>query len=336
MMLTGSWPHSETFTTDLSRLFAVGKVVQVRIISVDHATGKIFASMRQGRQGSSAPAGSIDSVEVGNVLSGEVVAMHDANIVLSLLPSRAKALISLAMLARHKGTDVDTLRTEITKGSVLSDLVVVSKNAAKELVIVGLLPSKAANASSPEAHLNNLTFDKMVVGQRLQGRVSSRAMGGLIVQLSRTIRGRVSKTELADDYDQLKEPATGSFVQCVVLSIDSDNHRAELSLRPSRQDVAAAKVRDVAVNSIEELCPGQNIRGYVKNIANHGVFVELGYGVTARVQIKVSTLREMVLRKQLTKFCRIQELFDEFVKDWKPRFTVGKLVEGKITAYVVA
>lgn len=27
-----------------------------------------------------------------------------------------------------------------------------------------------------------------------------------------------------------------------------------------------------------------------------------------------------------------QELFDEYVKEWKPRFAIGQLVEGKITA----
>lgn len=284
-------------------------MVVARIISVDGATGKIFASTRQRRDDPApAPAGAFESVEVGNVVSGEVAAVHESNIVLTLKPSRAKALISLAMLARHKGTDVETIRSSTVKGTTLEDLVVVSKNPSKSLVIVGLIPSKAVHSQPLEAHLSNLTFDSLVVGQKLQGRVSNKVPAGLIVQLSRTIRGRVPRTEIADDYDQSAEPTIGSFVQCLVLSIDSSNHRAELSLRPSRLG-AAGKVRDLAVTSLDNLTAGQRIRGFVKNVANHGVFVELGSGVTARVQIKASASSVQTAGSSLTNYQRIHRNF---------------------------
>ncbi|KAK4705134.1 rRNA biogenesis protein RRP5, partial [Phenoliferia sp. Uapishka_3] len=298
---------AEGFTSDLSLVFSVGKVIPVRIIAVDPVTSKIVASARQAHDKKPEDT---TTVEIGNVLSGTVSALHDTNVVLALQPSGVKALMSYSTLARHRKTTVDALRAELAKGQTLEDLVVVSKNADKGFVIVGLIPSKAKRV---EGAPSNVTFESLKVGQKLAGRICGKVPTGLLVEVSKSVRGRVPRTEISDDFGALETPATvvGAQVECVVLSLDPEHNRADFSLRASRiQD--GVKAKDVAIESLDDLKPGQAVRGFVKNVAGAGLFVSLGTDITARVLIK--------------------ELFDEFVKDWKPRFVVGQVVEGKITA----
>ena len=115
-------------------------MIPVRIIAVDAETSKIVASARQAHDKKPEDT---TTVEIGNVLTGEVSALHETNLVLSLRPSGVKALMSYSTLARHRKTTVEELRAGLAKGQTLEDLVVVSKNADKGFVIVGLVPSKA-------------------------------------------------------------------------------------------------------------------------------------------------------------------------------------------------
>lgn len=231
------------------------------------------------------------AVEIGSVLSGEVSALHESNLVISLQPSQVKALMSYSTLARHRKISIETLKTELVKGQTIDDLVVVSKNVDKGFVIVGLVPSKAfkAGEQSAETPLSNFPFESLVAGQILSGRICGKVPTGLLVQISRSVRGRVGRTEISDDFNTIDsaDVAIGTQAQCYVLSIDVENRRVDLSLRPSRI-TNGVKARDMAVSKVDDLKAGQTIRGFVKNVANHGVFVSLGSDVTARVQIKVS------------------------------------------------
>ncbi|BGP31459.1 rRNA bioproteinsis protein rrp5 [Rhodotorula toruloides] len=326
---------AEAFTdvSDLGRMFPLGKVVTVRILSVDQASSRIVASARQ----ASAPAAStsassaIESIDVGTLTTGTISALHETNLVLSLAEGGIKALLAYPTLARHRGMSVETLKSDLAKGQKLEDLVVVSKNVDKGFVIVGLVPSKsaaataAASSSAPSTSQPQLTFDRLEVGALYPGRVTSRLSSGVVlVQLAgsrnASLRGRVALTELSDDYSLVSEKGealfpVGTNVQAVVLAKDDDQRRLDLSLRASRvlsaQDKPlASPPADAPITSVDELKPASKVRGFVKNVANAGVFVELGRDITARVLIK--------------------ELFDEYVKEWKPRFKVGQLVEGKI------
>ncbi|GAA5904744.1 Rrp5p [Sporobolomyces salmoneus] len=325
---------AESFSTDLTRLFTVGKVITVRLINVDRSKSRIVASVRQVDNPSTANArvqnssAEIESIDIGTILSGTISAVHDTNIVLSLVPSNVKALISFPTLARHRSLSVEDLRLTLEKGQTIEDLVVVSKNVEKGFVIVGLVPSKkqqpsAASASSSSSiSSTGITISNLSTSTVYTGKIHSKIATGLLVQISKTVRGRVALTEMGDDYEQVSkalasEFAPGRQVRCVVLSKDEENRRIDLSLRASRAAAIEGKpVEDVKDKSIEKIDDvpkvGSTVRGFVKNVANHGLFVTLGSEITARVQIK--------------------ELFDEYVKDWKPRFSVGQVVEGKVLA----
>ncbi|GAA5859805.1 hypothetical protein JCM8547_007035 [Rhodosporidiobolus lusitaniae] len=328
----------ENFTSDLSKIFKVGDVHAVRIISVDSASKRIVASRRQVNNPSaslssaSASAASIDGLNIGTVSTGTISALHETNLVISLqIPDEAKgvkALLAYPTLARHRGIAVTDVRSTLATGQMLEDLVVVSKNADKGFVIVGLVPSKSAAAlakgkgvASSSSDGEKVTFDSLTVGKLYSIRVASRLPSGVVlVQLAKSqVRGRVALTELSDDYSSVASSSAdvfpvGATVQVAVVAKDDEQRRVDLSLRASRvreaQGEAKGDVKDATVEGVEALAAGQKLRGFVKAIANAGVFVELGREVTARVLIK--------------------ELFDEYVKDWKPRFKVGQLVEGKV------
>ncbi|GAA6036062.1 hypothetical protein JCM8097_006594 [Rhodosporidiobolus ruineniae] len=327
---------AESFTSasDLARLFPLGKVLPVRIISVDAASQRIVASVRQASHPSAAvsavngAAASIDELDIATVASGKITALHETNLVLSLSsPAEAKgvkALLAYPTLARHRGVQVGELREALAVGQQLDDLVVVSKNADKGFVIVGLVPSKsAASLAKSASGGERLTFDGLEVGKAYAGKVAQRLPSGVVlVQLgtdrSSKLRGRVALTELGDDYAAVSSSPleVGTQVTAVVVGKDDEQRRLDLSLRASRLRAAKGEgegegeVKDRQVETLDEVKVGEKVRGFVKNVANAGVFVELGREVTGRVLIK--------------------ELFDEYVKDWKPRFKVGQVVEAKV------
>ncbi|GAA5976182.1 hypothetical protein JCM11641_001071 [Rhodosporidiobolus odoratus] len=330
---------AESFTSasDLARLFPIGKVLPVRIISVDAASQRIVASVRQASNPSAAlssaadASASIEDLDIGTVASASIAALHETNLVLSLsAPAEAKgvkALLAYPTLARHRGVAVPDLKESLQVGQTLEDLVVVSKNAAKGFVIVGLVPSKSAAAlkkagatggGAAAGEGQRLTFDSLELGKVYNGKVASKLPSGVVlIQLGKNaqLRGRVALTELSDDYSTVETSTldVGSQVQAVVLSKDDEQRRLDLSLRASRikgEASGSSEETDPRVEGVEGLKAGLKVRGFVRNVANAGVFVELGREVVARVLIK--------------------ELFDEYVKDWKPRFKVGQLVEGKV------
>ncbi|KDE07886.1 hypothetical protein MVLG_01797 [Microbotryum lychnidis-dioicae p1A1 Lamole] len=312
---------AEEYTSNLGKIFEVGRVVEVKIIRLDPSAKKITASYRQARghlvakdQGpvaSSSTAGLVDGVKIGDITSGEIAQIHETNVVLRLRPSNVKALISFATLSRHRAVSVQELRQDLAIGDVLDDLVVVSRNLDKDLVIAGLVPPKSKKAQDATTGSRLCTFESLKPGQVVQGKVSGVVPSGLLVQLSRNLRGRVPRTEICDDFDRCgsSEYDLGAIVQCAVLSVDDDRRRVVLSLRESRHS-AGAQATDPVIEELSDLKVGQTIRGFVKNVASQGLFVSLSDTITARVLIK--------------------ELFDEFIKDWQAKFVVGQLVTGKI------
>lgn len=276
-------------------MFTVGKVIPVRIINVDEARQRIVASARQAATNVNKPAAGTDSVEIGNVLIGEVTGLHETNIIIALEPTRVKALMSYSTLARHRKVSIEDLKSSLAKEEILEDLVVVSKNSEKGFVIVGLVPSKAKKVAEgvEDPSTGHRSFESLAVGQIISGRISGKVPTGLLVQISRSLKGRVPPTEVSDDFELGKSgdlTVVGTHVQCYVLKIDTEFRRVELSLRASRIGGDGAAVKDKVITKVDELKVGQTIRGFVKNVADSGLFVSLGGDVTARVQIKVSLL----------------------------------------------
>ena len=149
-------------------------------------------------------------------------------------------------------------------------------------------------------------------GSILPGRVTKSTDHMVFVQLSRDMVGSVAMTELTDDFSSAdpKVYSKNTVLQTCVLDMDNSNNKLYLSLRPSRILSSTLPVKDRCITSVEQLALNDTLRGFVKNVDDKGLFVSLGYNITA--------------------FVRVCDLFDEYVRDWKSKFQTGQLVKGKV------
>ncbi|KAB5588082.1 RRNA biogenesis protein RRP5 [Ceratobasidium theobromae] len=292
-------------------LFVIGQVVKSRITAVDREQHRLTASIRQAAPSFQTPV-DISSVEIGSTVAGTVTAIHDENVVLSLKdPDGGRALLSVSNLANAHGTTVPQLRSSLEHGERIEGLSVISVNPEKALVIVSAAKPKPKSKS--KSITSSLRIDALEEGQVVSGRIT-RTMGtGIGVRLSNSVVGRLHSTDLADDYTGplVTPPAEGSIVNVVIIRVDKNLKRVDVSMRRSRLEPEAGhKVVDREIQVIEELRVGEKVKGFVKSVAQHGLFIMVGRDLDARVQIK--------------------ELFDDYVKDWQSRFTVGQVVETRV------
>lgn len=174
------------------------------------------------------------------------------------------------------------------------------------------LTAKSSNPSS------TITWDTIKKGLVLPGKVTKVTERQVMVQLSDDLSGPVHLADLEDDYDAAnpKKYTKNEIVRVAVIDVDTPNKKLRLSTRPSRVLNSNLPVKDVEVTTISNLTMGDIVRGFVKNVADKGLFVNLGGHVTALV--------------------KISDLSDSFLKDWKSQFQVDQLVKGRITAIDVA
>jgi rRNA biogenesis protein RRP5 len=174
--------------------------------------------------------------------------------------------------------------------------------SAKRLDLVA-----ASTASSAPITLESLTD-----GQILAGRVTKVSERNVIVQLSSSVSGMVTLTELSDDFTQANPTVhkIGDIVRVCVANVDLPNKRVYLSMRPSKVLSSALPIEDRQITSIPQLAVNDVVRGFVKAVTDKGVIVNLGPRVDA--------------------FIRISDLTDSYVKEWKSAVEIDQLVKGKI------
>ncbi|KAI4120878.1 MAG: hypothetical protein LQ338_006703 [Usnochroma carphineum] len=168
------------------------------------------------------------------------------------------------------------------------------------------LSARSASSTRP------LTFSGLLPGMILPGRVTKVNERQIIVQLSDKLSGSVNLVDLADDY--LKADPTiyekNQIIRVCVKHVDAPNKKILLSTRPSRVLSSSLPVEDREINALSDLAINDVFQGFVKNVADTGVFVNLGSDITG--------------------FVRVSDLSDLYLKDWKSHFEIDQLVKGKV------
>lgn len=160
----------------------------------------------------------------------------------------------------------------------------------------------------------SLTMKDLSRGMVLPGRVTKLTDRQVMIQLSESLSAPIHLVDLADDYSKA-DPTIYEKNQTVrvwIKDIDVPNKKITLSTRPSKVLSSSLPVTDPDIVSISEVKVNDVLRGFVKNVADNGIFVSLASNVTA--------------------FIRISDLSDAFLKDWKSEFEIDQLVQGKIIA----
>jgi rRNA biogenesis protein RRP5 len=209
--------------------------------------------------------------------------IHKDNAILTLQPSEARAILSLSNLANHRKLTILQLRDSLKVDEKLDDLVVVSRNAEKGFVIVANRPTKLSSTLKQHLSMNTIK-----VGQVVVGRVIRHGRNGAFIKLSSHFGGTLHPTDASDNYEAgTPFPAVDSILKAVVIEIDAAKKHVTLSTRGSKMfpDQERA-VADREIKGVGDLKNGETIRGFIKSVAEHGLFVTLGRGIDARVQIK--------------------------------------------------
>jgi rRNA biogenesis protein RRP5 len=256
----------------------------------------------------------ISSIEIGTTVEGTVSEIHKDNILVILQPTNIRALLSVKNLANHRSQTVAQLRTGLQTGENVEELVVVSKNPEKGLVIV-------ANKPKPRLSLlakgSNVTIESINIGQLIGGRVTRHVKNGALVKITTHIGGILHLTDVSDNFDSgVQLPGIDSIIKVAVVGINVPKKQLTLSTRPSRvQPDQSHEVVDQEISDLSQLEVGQSVRGFVKNVMEHGVFVTVGRDIDARVQIR--ELFDEVLPYHFFLFCEISLLFASSSKNGK-------------------
>lgn len=266
----------------LTDVYTPGRVIKVRIIAVHPEAQQIVASVRQTTSSFTSSITDISGILIGDMVEGVVAQLHKLNAVLSLKPSDVRALISFSSLARHWNTTVPELKASLKPGTSVTSLAVVSRNPEKNFVVV------TGCSKNDRLKKVTLSMDNVTVGQIVGGRVTKYARNGAHVKLTTRISGSLHPTDASDDYETGNPfPVVDSILRAAVMGIDNSRNHLFLSTRASRLSPNDAKQPiDREINSIDDLKAGDTIRGFIKSVAEYGLFVTLGRGIDARVQIK--------------------------------------------------
>ncbi len=259
----------------------MGKVVKVRIIDVAADQNRIIASIRKSTAAQSFNPDT-SSVEIGNLVQGRVSEVQKDNVMLSLQPTNVRALLSLNNLANHRDTTAAQLRVSLASGDVLEDLVVVTRNAEKHFVIVATKPKGKASLKG------TLSMDTVALGQIVSGRVTRKSRVGTLLKLPSRIGGLLHPTDASDDFETgIPFPAVDAVLKAAVIGIDKGRKQLILSTRHSKMHPDdETPIVDRVIESVQDLHVGATVRGFIKSIAEHGLFVSIARDIDARVQIR--------------------------------------------------
>lgn len=151
------------------------------------------------------------------------------------------------------------------------------------------------------------SYKDVKIGDKLPAKVLKVKDSYVLVKLSDNIVASAFITDALNDYtDKLTDVfLPNDFTTATVLAVDENSEKVAVSLRN-------ANAIDREINSCNDLNVGEVIRGFVKNVANNGIFVALGRSIHALV--------------------RVGDLSDSYLKDWKKYFRPNEVVVGKISS----
>ncbi|KAL3445564.1 hypothetical protein BJX65DRAFT_143126 [Aspergillus insuetus] len=184
---------------------------------------------------------------------------------------------------------------------------------ALKLNVTGVDAAKGHIDLSARESTDKLSFEDLSAGMILPARVTKVTERHVVLQLNETLVGAVELIDMADDFSKADPNAyqKNEVVRACIIDVDKSNKRISLSLRPSKVLSSSLTVQDPEITSIKQLKANDIVRGFVRRVADGGLFVTVGQNVVA--------------------FVRISDLSDSYLKEWKDSFQIGQLVKGRVT-----
>lgn len=307
----GSWEEIKNKKQPLAK-FQRGQVLEVKVLGmhdarnhrflpITHRLGRVPVFELTTKIAQEEPL-SLDKIAVGSAWTA-FVNNHGDNCVWVNLSPNVRGRVNLMDLAEDVSL-LQNLEKNFPVGSALRVKVKSMDANANRLDLTAMQHSESAP----------LTLQSLSKGMVLPGRVTKITERSVTVQLSDNIAGPVPLVEMADDFTQANPGnySKNDIVRVCVLDTDLPNKRVYMSLRPSKVLSSSLHVKDPQITDISQLHTNDLIRGFVKHVADKGVYVGIGARFDA--------------------FVRISDLSDSFVKDWKSIYEIDQLVSGRILA----
>ena len=313
----------------------IGTEVTCMILKIDEVQQNIIVSRRKliEEERNKQKREFLDSVEVGQVVKGEVKNIADFGAFIDLggidgllhITDMSWGRISHPSEMLAIGDDVEVKILDI--------------DAVKDKVSLGLKQKSENPWTSVE--------EKYPIGSKIKGQVVNIMSYGAFVKLETGIEGLVHISEMSWTR-RINHPsdvvAIGDSVEAVVLNINKDKEEISLSLKQVEQNPWT--------NIEEKYPPGVTIKGKVRNLTNYGAFIEIDEGIDGLLHIsdmswskKVAHPSEIIKKGEMIEVkilsvdkdkkrvsLGIKQLSDDpWKKEIPDKYHVGDIVKGKVT-----
>ncbi|MFT8552027.1 MAG: 30S ribosomal protein S1 [Leuconostoc mesenteroides] len=212
---------------------------------------------------------SADQIKVGDVVTGEVLAIDNDNQAVIGLHTGEEGVVP----AREYSDDRNiNLADELKVGDSVEAVVISNVTSDKEGVSY-LLSKKRLEARKA---WENLSFGE---GDTVDAKVINAVRGGLVVDVN-GVRGFVPASMVADRFVSDLNQFKNKDIKAQVIEIDAAKARLILS----RKAVAAQERAAQLAEAFEKLSVGEVVEGKVARLTDFGAFVDLG-GVDGLVHV---------------------------------------------------
>ncbi|KRM25000.1 30S ribosomal protein S1 [Limosilactobacillus panis] len=214
---------------------------------------------------------SIETVKVGDVVKGEVLAIDDdRQAIVGIKDAGVEGVVPAKELSTKP---VEDINDAVKVGDEL-DLVVISKIGNDKENGSYLLSQRRLEARKVWDDIQK-KFDD---GETITAKVTQAVKGGLVVDAG--VRGFVPASMITDHYVEDLNQFKGQELEFKIIEIEPSENRLILSHR----EIVKAEHEKAAQKIFAELQPGDVIEGKVARMTNFGAFVDLG-GVDGLVHV---------------------------------------------------
>jgi small subunit ribosomal protein S1 len=307
---------------------SAGQQIEVRILKIDSASGKISLGLKQLQP---EPWQTVsERYSQGQRISGAVTRVTDFGAFIELEPG-VEGMIHISEMSWAK------------KVRHPSDLL--KPGDRVDAVILSIKPPTQSEAGRIALGLKQTLADpwlearrKFPVGSQVQGPVTKIMNFGAFIEVAEGVEGLVHISEIVADR-RLNHPSdvlhAGQVVKALVLGVDPEKRQMKLSIKqliPTSLD-----------EYIAEHKPGDQVSGRVVEISTNSAVVELGEGIraTCRVKAGANTAKSAAATSAASAKTDLSSLSSMLQARWKGAATAESaqpepLAEGQVRTFKIA
>ncbi|MCR9134060.1 MAG: 30S ribosomal protein S1 [bacterium] len=266
----------------------VGKTMEFAVVKLNMAAENVVVSHRALIESDLEEQREqiLDTIEAGQVLEGAVKNITDFGVFIDL--GGVDGLLHITDLSWGR---VDN-PSEIVQLDQRLNVAVIDFDERSKRVSLGL--------KQLQPHPWEEIHGKYPENMKVQGRVVSIADYGAFIELEKGVEGLIHISEMSWT-QHIKHPSQlvekDDVVECIVLNINEDEKKISLGVKQLTNDPWA--------DILERFPIGSKHKGYVRNLTNFGVFVELEPGIDGLIHVsdlswedKVEHPNEVVTKDQ--------------------------------------